>query len=650
VSLATARTVYQHGLQMLQAGRLEEALGDFDRLMQLLPDNVDVLNNRAALLLELQRPQEALASLDRALQLRPGFPLALTNRGNALRTLHRPQEALACYEAALAGAPASPELLANTANALADLQLHERAVSFYERSLRQLRDPEILCSRGDSLLRLGRPAEALASYEQCLRSHPSHCNALFGAGLSLIALERLPEGASCLQRLRAVAPDHPYAHGYELFARWRVCDWTDAERRRREVDAAVRGGAAADVPFSFLTVSDSAAAQLQCARTFVTDRYPGIDTRPCTPRHHDRIRLAYVSGDLRNHIVSRLLVGVFERHNRQRFEVSAIALRPAEYDAFGGRVRAAFDRFVDVSARTDADVSEMMRQMEIDIAIDLTGFTEGQRTQIFARRAAPVQVNYLGYPGTMGASFIDYILADEFVIPAASRQHYAEEVIHLPGCFHPTDDRRCVPEKISRARSGLPEDALVCCSLNNSYKYSARLLDIWIRMVQQARDGVLWLLAPDATTEANLRDYVTARGLSKERLFFARRMPYEEHLARLTCADLFLDTVPFNGGATVSDVLWAGVPVLTCAGEAFAARMAGSLLHAVGLPELVTSSLEEYERLGLEVVTDTARLHTLRQRLENQRSDSPLFDTTRYCRNLEAAYQGMYERVLPGGQ
>jgi predicted O-linked N-acetylglucosamine transferase (SPINDLY family) len=340
------------------------------------------------------------------------------------------------------------------------------------------------------------------------------------------------------------------------------------------------------------------------------------------------------------------LVGVFERHDRNRFEVTAIALRPADTDEFGQRVSASFDRFVDVSRRTDADVVALMREMEIDIAVDLAGFTEGQRARIFARHAAPVQVNYLGFPGTLGASYMDYIIADEFVIPPASRPHYAEEVVCLPNCFHPTDDRRPLPGKTPRAAFGLPDDALLCCSLNNSYKYNEAALDIWVRIIRPVPQAALWLLAPDPATEANLRSYVTARGLPAERLVFSRRLPYEEHLARLTCADLFLDTLPFNAGATASDVLWAGVPLLTCTGEAFAARMAGSLLHAVGLPELVTSNLEEYERVGSALVAEPARLSALRQRMEAARHDSRLFDTALYCRNLEAAYEAMYQRSL----
>jgi protein O-GlcNAc transferase len=638
------------GVAYQQLNRREQALECFDRALQFAPDYVDALTNRANVLLELQRPEEALRSLDRALQLQPDFPLALNSRGTVLRSLQRPEEALHSYEQALLHVPDSPELLANCGNALADLQRYEEALERYDRALLTLPDPEIFRNRGDALLALQRADEALRSYEEALRLRPMHPDALFSAGMSLVTLGRTEAAQGYFQRLRELDPEYPYARGYQLFTRWRTCDWTDAERYRRELVSAVSRGAKADAPFSFLAVSDSAEAQLQCARTFVADRYPERAAARVPPQtcRHERIRLAYVSGDLRNHIVSRLLVGVFERHDRQRFEVTAIALRPADNHPFGQRVHAAFDRFVDVTRLRDAEVAALMQSMEIDIAIDLAGFTEGQRTAIFARRAAPVQVNYLGFPGTLGAPYIDYIIGDRFVIPPASGPGYAERVVWLPDCFHPTDDRRSRPARPSRTGLGLPGNALVCCSLNNNYKYNERMLDIWARLLLHASGSVLWLLADDAATESNLRREATRRGVSADRLIFSRRAPYEEHLARLVCADLFLDTLPFNAGATASDVLFAGVPLLTCVGEAFAARMAGSLLQAVGLPELVTYSLEEYERRALELVTAPTRLGELRRQLEAARQSSPLFDTAGYCRNLEAAYEVMWERSQRG--
>lgn len=638
------------GVAYQRLNRLEEALGCYDRALQFVPDYADALNNRGDVLMEMRRPAEALQSLEHALRLVPNFATALNNRGNALRALDRADEALSSYDQALRLEPSSARTLNNRGSALRDLGKLEEALGSFEAALRL--DPAYalaLHNRGNVLLELDRREGALDSYQRALQLRPDYRDALYGVGMSLTSLNRFEEAQRHFQRVCDLEPAYPYARGHESVARWRVCDWADAARRRRDLTAAVQQGVPAIVPMLFLAVSDSAAAQLKCAQTFVAHRHPQRETRACRPAYrHDRIRLAYVSGDLRDHVVARLLAGVFEKHDRRRFEINAIALRPADNRPFGQRVCAAFDRFIDVTRESDAGVAARMRDMEIDIAVDLAGFTEGCRPGIFAHRGAPVQVNYIGFPATVGAPYMDYIIADEILIPPAARIQYTEQVACLPDCFHPTDDTRPRPVRASRAELGFPEDAVVCCCLNNSYKYNELMFDLWARLLTRAPRAVLWLIADDASTAVNLRREATSRGISHDRLVLSGRTSYEDHLARLACADLFLDTWPFNAGATASDALWAGVPLLTCMGDAFAARMAGSLLHAVGLSELVTSSLEEYERLALSLITTPARLAEVRSKLETARERSPLFDTERYCRNLEAAFQMMWERSERG--
>jgi predicted O-linked N-acetylglucosamine transferase (SPINDLY family) len=380
-------------------------------------------------------------------------------------------------------------------------------------------------------------------------------------------------------------------------------NWLDvsAEADPDTVVRAVLAGKRADLPFAFLSLSDSAAAQMQCARTFVAAACPPADPMTSSKNRyfHDRIRVAYVSADFREHAVTYLMPGVFEGHDRQRFETTAISLRSEEAGAWGQRMRGCFDRFVDVGRRSDRSVAELLRSLEIDVAVDLAGFTAGMRPGIFAHRAAPIQVNYLGYLGflgTLGAEYFDYILADNFVIPKGSAQHYSERVAYLPDCFQANDDRLAPSVRsATRGNAGLPENGFVFCCFNNVYKIKAKMFDVWMRLLDRISGSVLWLVATDDTTRTHLRREATIRGVDPERLVFARRRTYLEYLRALTPADLFLDTVPFNAGPTASDSLRAGLPLLTCAGEAFAARMAGSILRAAGLPELVTLSLGEYE-------------------------------------------------------
>jgi predicted O-linked N-acetylglucosamine transferase (SPINDLY family) len=366
-------------------------------------------------------------------------------------------------------------------------------------------------------------------------------------------------------------------------------------------------------------------------------------------RPHERIRIAYLSGDLGEHAVTYLLAGVFERHDPTQFETIALSWDRQSDGPARRRVEGAFTRFIDISAQSDAEVVHLMRELDVDIAIDLTGHTLGQRTAILAQRAAPVQVNYLGLPATMGAPYMDYLIADRFLIPEEQERWYAEKIVCLDGCFQPNDDRRPTPPPApSRTALGLPESGLVFCCFNRNSKVNPITFEIWMRLLGRAPGSVLWLLATHPAAAENLRREAAARGVAPARLVFANQVPYLEYLARYHHADLFLDTSPFNGGATVSDALTMGVPVLTMAGDSFAARMAGSLLQHLGLTDLVSSSLADYEATAHALAADPERLRALRQRLEQLRIAHPWFDTDRYRRSLEAAYRVMWERHVTG--
>jgi predicted O-linked N-acetylglucosamine transferase (SPINDLY family) len=397
-------------------------------------------------------------------------------------------------------------------------------------------------------------------------------------------------------------------------------------------------------------VTDSAAAQVRCAQTFAEDKFPPTAAPLWRGKRyrHAKIRVGYVSADLREHPVSALLAGVFEKHERGRFESIAISLRPAEQSLMGQRIRAAFDSFIDVSQLSDRAVAELMRERQIDIAVDLMGYTQGSRTAILAHRPAPIQVNYLGFPGSMGAPYMDYILADEFLIPASQLRHYQEKVIWLPECFQANDDQRPIAAAPARRQFGLPELGLVFCCFNNHYKINPECFAIWMRLLRHLPGSVFWLVAGEPAVRENLTSAAAHGDVDPKRLIFAPRIGYDDHLARLRCADLFLDTLPFNGGATASDALWAGVPVVTCAGEALASRMAGSLLTSIGLPELITHDLAQYEALALDLATTPKLLAEYRARLERNRLTSPLFDSERFCRHLESAYVSMWQRSESG--
>jgi predicted O-linked N-acetylglucosamine transferase (SPINDLY family) len=419
-----------------------------------------------------------------------------------------------------------------------------------------------------------------------------------------------------------------------------------------QLNAAVAAGSIAIVPLSFLAIPSRSADQFTCAKIYTADRFPDFPVPLWQGERysHQRIRVAYLSADLRNHPVAVLTAGLFERHDRSRFETIAISLGVNTPDPMRERLKTAFDQFFDVKIKNDREIAALVRDMEIDIAVDLGGFTDDARPIVFAQRPAPVQVNYLGYAGTLGQNYWDYIIADRFVIPENCHENYAEKVVYLPDSYMANDDSRKISSPTpSRREAGLPDNGFVFCCFNNNFKITPNVFDIWMRLLREVEGSVLWLSAANSSVANNLRREAEKRGISAERLIFAPRVQLnEDHLARLRLAGMFLDTVYYNAHATASDALWAGLPVITCPGQTFASRVAGSLLNTVGLPELVTQSLADYEALALKLARDPELLAAIKQKLARQRASYPLFNTERFTRHMEAAYTAMWQRYQQG--
>jgi protein O-GlcNAc transferase len=651
-----AEALFHRGNALFELQEWATAVASYDRAVALRPSYADAFNNRGSALLLLRKTNAALASFDAALSIEPTFAEALYHRGETLRLLGAMQDALQSFDGALLARPDYVEACVGRGEVLRELRRPAEAMAGFERVL-ALSPGYAAAHRGigDVLLDLSRSEEALAAYDESLRldarSATVHCN----RARALMQIENHVEEA-LLGYVRALElePDIPFAAGSLFYAQISRADWSIRVPMAStdEILRSVQSGKPACLSFAFLSISDCAALQLQCAQVFAAQKC-GIEQprrRAAGYRHH-RCRVAYVSADLREHATTYLIVGALERHDRGRFETYGISLRPAEASAAGERIAAAFDRFIDVSEMTDDEAVDLMRDLEIDIAVDLNGYTQGCRPHIFAHGAAPIQVSYLGYPGTMGAPFMDYLLADEFVIPPEKRRHYGEAVVYLPDCFQANDDKRAISERVfSRAEVGLPQDAFAFCCFNNTHKVNPRMFDIWMRLLAQLPESALWLLCHESVVRDNLRREAASRSIDPRRLVFAERLPYAEHLARLRLADLFLDTLPFNAGTTASDALWAGVPVLTLSGDAFAARMAGSLLRAAGTPELIACSDEEYESKAIELARSPQTLRQLRGRLAQNRGTMPLFDTARFTAHLEAAYEEMWMRMERGDE
>jgi predicted O-linked N-acetylglucosamine transferase (SPINDLY family) len=577
--------------------------------------DAEVLWLRAVALQKLQRSGDAIASLRAAVNLEPQFAPAWSALAGVLCEAQRLAEGIECFERALA---LNPD------------------------------DTNVLMRHGYACRLAQRPLEAAASLERLVLLDPNNAAAWYGLGMA-VRKSDLARAISALEQMLRLKGDVEYGLGALQYARANACDWTAYDTHAAQLVAGVRAGQRIDHPFTFLSVSADADAQLRCARISLKTEEETFRLEPAPRYQHARLRVGYLSGDFRDHPLAYLLTGVLERHDRTRFESFALSLRPADHDAYSTRIQSAVDHFIDLSRLNDHDAAVRVRALEIDILIDLVGHTQGARWDIVAARPAPLQVNYLGFPGSLGASYIDYLIADEYLIPREFRQHYAEQILYLPECFQANDDQRPVPsDPPPRSSLGLPEDAPVLCCFNNSYKLNPTFFSLWIRLLHAMPGSVLWLVAATPLVENNLRREAGARGIAPERLIFAPRLPYAQHLARLRAADLFLDTLPFNGGTTVSDALWVGLPVLTCSGEALASRMAGSLLRTVGLGELIAPNLLSYEQLALALLTDPERIARLRTHLIAQRSSCPLFNTLRFTRHFEAALLAIHQRFAQG--
>jgi predicted O-linked N-acetylglucosamine transferase (SPINDLY family) len=592
------------------------------------------------------RAAEALAPLTQAVQrvARRGVAYRLGHCHLALGDFARAEEALRRETGAY------PES-ANAHNALGVALVSQgskaQALTAFFAALRaDALHAEAANNLGNVLRTLGRDAEALPYLQSAVTAQPGLADVHMNLGLVLHALQRYDEAIAAFARVLELAPQTPYALGALVWSELHACAWDELAAHEDALRAQVRAGVPQS-PFTMLAVSDSPAEQRRCAELHVRETLAGAHdalsdgARP--PR--SRLRVAYLSADFLDHATARCMARVFELHDRSRFEVIGVSYGPDDGSAARARLKRAFDRFVDVIDMTDEEAARRLRELEIDIAVDLKGLTASARPGILGRRPAPVQATYLGFPGTTAAPCIDHVLADEVVIPQDEQRFYAERVAYVPGTYYPYDASTPIAERTpSRREAGLPERGAVFCCFNNTWKLSPRLFDVWMRLLAAVPGGVLWLLQPTDIARRNLEQAARARSVDPSRLVFAPRAPHPEHLARHRLADLFLDTLPYNAHTTATDALWAGLPVLTCRGTTFAGRVATSLLRAAGLPELVTTSLEEYEARALELARDPAALARLREKLERNRLTCALFDNERGCRNIEAAYLSLWEK------
>ena len=647
---AYAEAQFNLGSVLHQKHELDAAEAAYRRVVSLNPGVAVVHNNLATVLKDRGLLDQALAAFDDAIKLNPDYAEAFYNRATVLQQQAKPEAALAAYGRALELRDDYPDAMNNAGIVLVELGRTGDAIELYRRLLERTPAHADACNNmGTALLVEGRPQEARAAFEQALTHKPDFPEAFYNLGNAWRELGDLRAAITAYRNALRLRPDYTEAFCQLAYHRARACEWGDYEADQEKLVGMVRRGLRVP-PFYLFSTPASASDQLLCARQWIRQISPPPEAvfahKPFVGK--ERIRLGYLSADFHQHATAQLMAELFERHNRDRFEVLAYSYGPDDNSPMRARLNSAFDRFVDIRALSHREAARLIQEDKVYILVDLKGYTHHARPAISAYRPAPVQVSYLGYPATMGADFIDYIIVDPFVVPASQQPFFSERLVHLPGSYQVNDRKREMATPLSRQDCGLPAEGLVLCSFNNSYKISPAFFDIWMRLLGSVPGSVLWLLEANELVKGNLRSEAEKRGVDPGRLVFAPVVPSAEHLGRHRHADLFLDTLPCNAHTTASDALWAGLPVLTCSGETFAGRVAGSLLMAVGMPELVMASLEQYEQTALALARSPQRLAALRQQLEKNRDASALFDLPKLTGNIEAAYARMWQTWLSG--
>lgn len=645
--------LYYLGTSYLKNGQFEAAISSFERTLKTSGDFFEVLHNLGLAYFHVKKYVESIKVFKRAVLLRQNSFEALTNLGNSLKAIKENEEALVYQSQAVEANPQRPEGWLNKGVILNELKRYEDALTQYNQALLLKPDyTEAWSNKGNVLHTLKRFEEALAHHEQAVTLSNSDAETLFNKGITLHELKRYDEALEHLERAKQISPDLDFLLGTLVHEQMIVGKWDNFVSNTTQLSAALESRCKVASPFSVLSVIDSPHLHLLAAKNWVNGEYPANPALPSIPKYKNaKIRIGYFSADFRDHPVSALTAELFDLHDRNIFELFAFSLQGAPInDHMRERLSQTFDRFLDVQGMSDLDIARLARETQLDIAIDLGGHTKDARPGIFALRAAPIQVNYLGYPGSLGAEYVDYIVADNTLIPPSKQSYYSEKVAYLPDTYMVNDSKRKIPNlPLKRAEFNLPESGFVYCCFNNSFKITPFVFESWMGILKKVHGSVLWLSENNASFRSNLKKEALKQGIDPDRLVFANRVEdHGAHLARHRLADLFLDAKPYNAHTTAMDALQAGLPVLTQIGDSFTSRVAASLLNAIGLPELITHTQDEYEALAVELGINQNKITALKQKLINNQSTTALLNTKLFTRHIENAYQVMYERHQNG--
>ena len=638
-------------MALYSSGKLSEAIAEIKALNELYP-NVPLLFNILGACYQAQGLLgDSIKMFETAVKIKPDYAEAHFNLGVVLKAKGQLENAIESYKKAIYLVPNYPAAHNNLGNIYKDLNQLDDAIRSYKKALTSKPDFfEVYNNLGLVLFKNGDFFQAEKNYRKALSINSNYYDSCFNLGNLLRDTNRRKEALICYQKAIEIKPLASYIIGNLIHTKMHLCKWDDLQIQIDEVLNGIINGRKVIGPFALTALLDSPGHILKATEIYVNDKYPRNNLFPELNRNlkQKKIRLGYFSGDFNNHPVSTLTAELYEIHNRNQFEVHAFSFGENTNDFMNMRIRSAVDQFHEVKSFSDQEVVKLTRSLKIDIAIDLAGFTQGSRTGIFAMLAAPLQLSYIGYLGTMGADYYDYLIADKTIIPTEKQRFYKEKIIYLPH-FQANDSKeKYNSDSFVRKDFGLPDDTFVFCCFNNTYKITPETFDTWARILKNVKNSILMVFASNNVAENNLKKEIILRGINENRLFFGGQLPRSKYLARFKLADLFLDTSPYNAGTTASDALRVGLPVLTCKGESFASRMCASILKAANLDELITKSHLEYELLAIELANNPNKLMNIKNNLINNIASSPLFKTNEFIKNLESAYKLIYDRHHEG--
>ena len=627
--------------------RYEEAIDCFDKTINLKPDLAEAWSNKGDALYELKRYEAAVECFDTALSHQPNLAAAWSNKGNVLNELKRYEEALDCFDRSLNLNPDLAEAWSNQGNALLQLKRYEAAIYCFDKALNlKPTFTEAWSNKGSALQQLKRYEEAVTHYEKALNLNPDLAEAWSNKGNTLELLKQYEAAVTDYEKALNLNSEIDWGLGTVVHLKMKMCAWDNLPESIEKLQSEIQSNKKKSHPFQILALVDDGTLQKQSAEIYAQALYPADLALGAIPKihKHEKIRIGYFSADFRHHPVSMLTAELFELHDKSQFEIIAFSFGLDDKSPLRERLSQSFDQFIDVSSMSDLEIVGLARELEIDIAVDLGGFTMDNRTGIFALRAAPVQMSYIGYLGTMGTQYIDYLFADKTIVPEGSQQLYLEKIAYLPS-YQVNDSHRKIADKVfTRGELGIPQDSFVFACFNNNYKILPATFDSWMRILKTIEGSVLFLYAENEWAQKNLLKEAAVRGIESQRIIFGKHLPADEYLARYQACDLFLDTAPYNAGTTASDALWAGLPVLTLIGKSFASRVAASLLNAIDLPELITTTQSAYEATAIELAHNPDKLASIKQKLAQNRSSTQLFNTSLFTKNIEAVYTKIYQR------